>query len=295
MRDCLDSCTVSRERQGGNLAYILEDEGLFSQLGYKFLMSQDGKGLLPCAKIRYNGQLKFIYFAESYQNISTIFPQSNYEGVCTILYRFIKELIDVRDNGFLQYENIDIMPESVMVDQKTLEVKLAYLPLSAGAGKQMGFESLLREYLVFWVKKYAGRLSPERADSLSELLMDRQSGLEGLLKALMQDTDRLEIAGETMKLLLKSRDPRYPLSFQVEKESFWLGRRQDNDGVVDVSKRIGRRHCRLIREKGCFYVIDEGTLNGTYVNAERVGSEKKELHHGDVLRLPDIEFSVMIG
>lgn len=292
MRDCLDSSAVSREKQGGNLTYILEDEGLFSQLGYKFLMSQDGKGLLSCAKVRYNGQLKFIYFAESYQSISTIFPQSNYEGVCTILYRFMKELIDVRDNGFLQYENIDIMPDSVMVDQKTLEVRLAYLPLSSG--ERSGFESLLREYMIFWIKKYAGKLPPEKVDYLSELLTDRQSGLEGLLKALMQDAGRPETAGEAGKLLLKSLDPRYPLRFQVEKDSFRLGRREDNDGVVNVSKRIGRRHCRLVREKGRFYVIDEGTLNGTYVNMEKVGSDKKELHQGDVLRLPDIEFSVSL-
>ena len=61
MRDCLDSCAVSRERQGGNLAYILEDEGLFSQLGYKFLISHDLNLNLQCANIRYNGKFKFIY------------------------------------------------------------------------------------------------------------------------------------------------------------------------------------------------------------------------------------------
>ena len=96
------------------------------------------------------------------------------------------------------------------------------------------------------------------------------------------------------KLLLKSRDQRFPVRFLVEKESFWLGRREDNDGVVNMSKKIGRRHCRLVREQNHFYVVDEGSANGTYVNGRKVGSEKVELHDRDVLRLPDIEFSVNI-
>ena len=294
MRDYLGSNAVSRGKQGGNLTYILEDEGRFSQLGYKFLLSQDGKGLLPCAKIRYNGQLKFIYFTEEFQSIFTVFSQSNFEGVCTILYRFIKELIGVRDNGFLQYENIDIMPDAVMVDGKTLEVKLAYLPLSSGNGERADFESFLREQMICWVRKYAGKLSPEKTDELADLLADRQSGLEGLLKALMRDGGDAGRPGSQGKLLLKSRDQRFPVRFLVEKESFWLGRREDNDGVVNVSKKIGRRHCRLVREQSYFYVVDEGSANGTYVNGRKVGGEKVELHDGDVLRLPDIEFSVNI-
>lgn len=294
MRDYLGSGAVSRGKQGGNLTYILEDEGQFSQLGYKFLLSQEGKGLLPCAKIRYNGQLKFIYFAEEFQSISTVFSQSNFEGVCTILYRFVKELINVRDNGFLQYENIDIMPDAVMVDSRTLEVKLAYLPLAAGDGERVDFESLLREQMISWVKKYAEKLSPEKTDELSDLLTDRQSGLEGLLKALMKKIDIPGGPGNQRKLLLKSRDQRFPVRFLVEKESFWLGRREDNDGVVNMSKKIGRRHCRLVREQNHFYVVDEGSANGTYVNGRKVGSEKVELHDRDVLRLPDIEFSVNI-
>lgn len=294
MRDYFASYAVGRGKQGGNLTYILEDEGLFSQLGYKILTSSNGESLLPCAKIRYNGQLKFIYFTEEYQSISTVFSQSTYEGVCTILYRFIKELISVRDNGFMQYENIDIMPERIMVDKKTQKVKLVYLPLETEGGEKPDFESLLREHMVSWVRQYAGKLPPEKTEYLAELLFDRQSGLDGLCRALMRDAHLQEEAKEQKKFQLRSRDQRFPLRFQVEKKCFWLGRREDNDGVVNVSKKIGRRHCRIVREENAFYVIDEGSTNGTYVNGKRVGSAKVRLQNGDVLGLPDIEFSVNI-
>ena len=46
---------------------------------------------------------------------------------------------------------------------------------------------------------------------------------------------------------------------------------------------VSRRHAEIIREGDAYRVRDAGSLNGTYVNRERV--EEAPLTHGDVLQV----------
>ncbi len=72
---------------------------------------------------------------------------------------------------------------------------------------------------------------------------------------------------------------RFPLSSGVTR----LGRHPDSEISLD-DITVSRRHAEVERLAGGRYVVrDAGSLNGTYVNQERI--ETAELHQGDELQV----------
>jgi len=62
-----------------------------------------------------------------------------------------------------------------------------------------------------------------------------------------------------------------------------LGRHPSNS-IQLLDKIVSKEHCIIERRAGSFVLRDLGSLNGTYVNGERVNGEQ-ELHHGDDIAL----------
>jgi pSer/pThr/pTyr-binding forkhead associated (FHA) protein len=83
-------------------------------------------------------------------------------------------------------------------------------------------------------------------------------------------------------VLVVSRGPESGQSFLLDKDVTVAGRATDADIFLD-DVTVSRRHAR-IRVDGDVYVItDAGSLNGTYVNGERVAETK--LHGGDEIQV----------
>ncbi len=62
-----------------------------------------------------------------------------------------------------------------------------------------------------------------------------------------------------------------------------LGRHPDSEIVLeDIT--VSRRHAEIARHDSAYVVCDVGSLNGTYVNQERIDDETV-LHHGDELQV----------
>ena len=85
-------------------------------------------------------------------------------------------------------------------------------------------------------------------------------------------------------------------------EDALIGRPDSATGIIpeiDVSEiggghSVSRQHARIVHRDGRFYLAEEaGAKNGTRVNGERLGTgESRELHHGDLIRLGEMELTV---
>lgn len=63
----------------------------------------------------------------------------------------------------------------------------------------------------------------------------------------------------------------------------------ERDKVFIPSKTISRRHARIEHRLGVYWVIDEDSRNGTWVNDERVRGRRR-LVDGDIIRFHDRAF-----
>lgn len=69
-------------------------------------------------------------------------------------------------------------------------------------------------------------------------------------------------------------------TLHLDHTPFSIGRKMDKDLVI-ADPRVSRDHAILISESGRFFVEDQGSKHGTYVNGERV--DRKELERNDRL------------
>lgn len=70
--------------------------------------------------------------------------------------------------------------------------------------------------------------------------------------------------------------------FPLEKDVIEAGRHPESDIFLD-DVTVSRRHVQLVREGSGYRVRDQGSLNGTYLNRERV--EDAPLNGGDELQI----------
>lgn len=83
-------------------------------------------------------------------------------------------------------------------------------------------------------------------------------------------------------LLVVRRGPNEGSRFLLDSELTEVGRRPDSDIFLD-DVTVSRRHAEFYRQGGKFAVRDVGSLNGTYVNRERI--EEVALNGGDEVQI----------
>src|ERR1700758_3724869 len=69
-------------------------------------------------------------------------------------------------------------------------------------------------------------------------------------------------------------------SIVLNRTPFSVGRKVDKDLVIP-DPRVSRDHAMIVAENGDFYVVDQGSKHGTFVNGERV--QRKTLERNDRL------------
>jgi len=83
-------------------------------------------------------------------------------------------------------------------------------------------------------------------------------------------------------LLVVKRGPNAGSKFLLDRDVTSCGRHPSSDIFLD-DITVSRRHAEILREGTRFLVKDTGSLNGTYVNRERV--DVAELVSGDELQI----------
>ncbi len=93
-------------------------------------------------------------------------------------------------------------------------------------------------------------------------------------------------------LLVVQRGPNAGSKFLIDKDVTTVGRHPESDIFLD-DVTVSRRHAEFRREDGRFEIRDVGSLNGTYVNRQRV--EETELANGDELQIGKFKLTFYAG
>ncbi|TMK79178.1 MAG: FHA domain-containing protein [Actinobacteria bacterium] len=91
-----------------------------------------------------------------------------------------------------------------------------------------------------------------------------------------------EIKTEGPALVVRSGGGRAGEHFVLEKERTSVGRSPDCDVFLD-DVTVSRRHSVVLRRDGQFFIEDQGSLNGTFLNRRRI--ESAPLEDGDELQI----------
>jgi pSer/pThr/pTyr-binding forkhead associated (FHA) protein len=83
-------------------------------------------------------------------------------------------------------------------------------------------------------------------------------------------------------LVVIKRGPNAGSQFQLDQPVTSVGRHLGSDILLD-DVTVSRRHAEFRRENGEFYIVDIGSLNGTYVNRKPVDSSA--LANGDEIQI----------
>ena len=93
-------------------------------------------------------------------------------------------------------------------------------------------------------------------------------------------------------LLVVQRGPNAGSKFLIDKDVTTAGRHPESDIFLD-DVTVSRRHAEFRRSDGKFSIHDVGSLNGTYVNRQRVDST--ELSSGDELQIGKFKLTFHMG
>jgi pSer/pThr/pTyr-binding forkhead associated (FHA) protein len=101
-----------------------------------------------------------------------------------------------------------------------------------------------------------------------------------------------EVTAHGPALVIRAGGGRVGESFPVDGERMSIGRRPDSEVFLD-DVTVSRDHALLIRRGEDWYLDDCGSLNGTYVNRQRVDSHR--LEDGDELQIGKYKLSYLEG
>lgn len=301
MYEFLEDKGLTRTKENANWTYTLDDEDKYSKSGYKSAQIQLKSCMLKCAIVRFNGELKFIYFTEGYVSLLEYLGKATPNSLWHVFGKVLESFLKVKNYGYLSCENIDVNAQNIYIDVKTLEPRLIYVPLISenNPNMQVNFEASIKRSFVKALRNANNPMISDKENMLLETLNDTGQGLEGMLKSVLMRAGATYNSGVTGKekgtLQIICTDKRIPIHYVMKKERIKIGRKKDNDIVVDFTNQISRIHCSIILKNGTYYIRDERSTHGTYINnVPCIPNKEFEIHDGDLLRLPGIIFVMKI-
>ncbi|WP_294188565.1 FHA domain-containing protein [uncultured Clostridium sp.] len=300
-----DNEIVREIKCGNNFAYILEDNGHFMNTDYKVLQSQTSGIFVQCMKMMYNGKTELYYLTEDYKPMSSMFVGIMPETLIAIIVNLFANVIEVRNNGFLTCQNIDLSWDKIFIDASTLKVKLVYLPINTKIFDSYAeFENELRTSLVRLINKVI-TTSNTRLDKFSLDLCNgsfsledvynksRAAGTQIIVKSQQSNIVNTVKEKKIIKIVAMNA-PKY-FEIVIDRDEIIIGKKAEVvDAVIQFNKMISRKHCKVTRNNGDYYITDEGSANGTYVNRKRIlPNQPCKINRGDIIRLADSDFQIV--
>jgi pSer/pThr/pTyr-binding forkhead associated (FHA) protein len=93
-------------------------------------------------------------------------------------------------------------------------------------------------------------------------------------------------------MLVVAHGPNAGARFLLDRDVTSAGRHPDSDIFLD-DITVSRQHAQFRRTDGVFTIVDSGSLNGVYVNSQRVNSAL--LHTGDEVQIGKFRLIMQAG
>ncbi|WP_428909708.1 FHA domain-containing protein [Niallia sp. Krafla_26] len=295
-----------------NIAYVLNNNHDFSLTEYKVLLSQNHTGFIKCMQMLYNGKIELYYLTSEHRTFTSMLPELDGNGFMTVVANLLNAIIEVKNNGFLSYQKIDISLDKIFIHPSNLSVGLIYVPINVRVLKDFSaFETELRTNLVklinslpslnsqrisdFYVELSNGRLSLEElASKITGISpnLKREAGSTRNSPNLKREAGTARDSGMTLEAL----NAPVALKLNVNKDSYVIGKNHSEvDGVISFNSAISRAHCKITRINGNYWLEDLGSTNGTYINKVRLQPNKsRPIKNGDRIQLANIDFHVRV-
>lgn len=313
-----------------NISYILNNNADFSVTGYKVMHNNSFSGMVRCAKLMYNGKIKLLYLVDGKKPLSLVISRFGTNELCTVITNILQKVIDIKANGFFLAENLNLDYDKIFVDTTDNSVHLVYFPLAAfDTGKMVSFETNVRaaftrlfsDFTVFDTPIFSQLLNDImksdlpldvvmrnfKANLKGQMVKDAPSGFRSSISD-ERDLDRTNIVSGFKRVRPQSAESFSPsiqppltlkgtntsLRLVIQREDFIIGKNPAiAHGVITDNSAISRMHCRIIYNSGKYYIQDEGSANGTFINGNRLRKgERSELKNGDAVQLANSRFII---
>jgi hypothetical protein len=101
-----------------------------------------------------------------------------------------------------------------------------------------------------------------------------------------------DVASGGGALVIRSGGGRVGQSFPLRGDRMNIGRTPEADVFLD-DVTVSRDHASLVHRQGAWYLDDSGSLNGTYVNRQRIDSH--QLADGDEVQVGKYKLTYLAG
>ncbi len=121
------------------------------------------------------------------------------------------------------------------------------------------------------------RESEEKSDTTASL---------PVIEVETEEEEEVELPEETLEkgkaALVMKKGPDAGTRFILDRDVTGAGRHPESDVFLD-DITVSRRHAEIRRNEAGFEIVDVGSLNGTYVNRERI--DRVDLKNGDEIQI----------
>lgn len=286
-----------------NTSYILKNNEMFYDIGFKVMQNQENGYLLQCYRLKYNGQVKLTYFTEEYISLEKALVEMEISKLENVLFHLCEACIQVENLGFLNLACVDNRLEKIFVDSNTNAIKLIYLPVNVvGIHKNCNtFESEIRSQLIKRMENVTLSDNP-RIGNIIDVLKDGTLRLQDVGKKL-QGTAQSYIAiqreEQKQNSVVQQNGIRIEslntgIAFAINQPEYILGKSKERvNGEIPGNPAISRVHCKITCQGGKYYISDMGSANGTFVNGRRISqNEQAPIENGSRIKLANMEFIV---
>lgn len=293
---------LSEIENGNNFEFVINDENEYSITDYKVLKNQENDIFVKVMKIRRNGKRSLYYLSESFLKFSELINLGKADILISIIRSLFINVLYVRNNGFLMTEKIDIDFDKIFIDRDNLTVKLVYLPLNSKQfDSPFEMENELRIRLIKFLSD-SNMKSDIKIQELIDILSDGTNKLEDIIKKsggkknlFVSESPVMNFAADkSLPKLMIYTGPLGKMEIPFDKNLITIGKKHDLcNAVIQNNSAISRKHASVIREGNQFFIKDEGSSNGTFINGVRLTpGQKMPFSIGDTIRLSDMDFVV---